>query len=188
MGAPAFPLPGWFSGESLPWLNKRLWVWPNRRKCDVMLPWKKFLDLKNVSKQRLAVNFFSFFSFRNIYLQGHSLLTSRNFATVATWRNGFSPLFVPFGYSFIPVPAGLLSKLAQHNNLSTKTRMGEKKKGFQSRHPELTFLFNPVIPWIFLESRGVVLGILVGVFCPVLQILTLFQAKKCHFPVFRPGL
>ena len=147
-----------------------------------MLPWKKFLDLKNVSKQRLAVNFFSFFSFRNIYLQGHSLLTSRNFATVATWRNGFSPLFVPFGYSFISVPAGLLSKLAQHNNLSKKTRMGEKKKGFQSRHPELTFFLNPVIPWIFLESRGVLLGILVGVFCPVLQILTLFQAKKCHFP------
>ena len=52
---------GWFSGESLPWLNKRLWMWPNRKKCDVTLPWKKFLDLKDVSKQRLGVNFFFFF-------------------------------------------------------------------------------------------------------------------------------
>ena len=60
--------------------------------------------------------------------------------------------------------------------------MGEKKKGSQSRHPDPTFLLNPVIPWIFSEPRGVLLGILVGVFLPVLQILNLFQAKKCHFP------
>ena len=27
-------------------------MWPNGEKCDVTLPWKTFLDLKNVSKQR----------------------------------------------------------------------------------------------------------------------------------------
>ena len=69
-------------------------MWPNRKKCDVTLPWKTFLDLKNVSKQRLGVNFFFlFFSFCNIYLQGHGFLTSSNFATMGERKVTASPLY-----------------------------------------------------------------------------------------------
>ena len=100
VGVLAFPLPGWFSGESLPWLNKRLWMWLNRKKCDVTLLWTKNFWIWKMFLNRDSVStFFSCFSFCNIYLQGKGLLTFRNFSTTATWRNGFSPLFVPFGYS-----------------------------------------------------------------------------------------
>ena len=114
---------------------------------------QKFLDLKNVSKQRLGVNFFFFFFFLQYIFAGQRVVDLQKFFDHGNVTYRLLPSFRPMRIFFISIPAVLLSKIAQHNNLSTKTRMWEKKKGSQSRHPDPTFLLNPVIPWIFSESR-----------------------------------
>lgn len=74
----------------------------------------RFVPECNHAQESHTCHFFFFVSFFMPYLQKHRFLRSRNFASMATWRKDFFPIY--------SIPSLLLSRPSKQTNVRYKTR------------------------------------------------------------------
>ena len=103
--------------------------------------WKKSMGYRSVSEVqswtgKTRVNFFVFLP----YLQDHGLLTSINFATMATWRNNFSSLLLVRVTQLFSSILYFSEKSRRGNNSSVQSKANWEKNDKSLRVRDATMM------------------------------------------------